>query len=34
MLVDNENVITNVRHERWQLNKIRRQALEDEVEKA
>jgi hypothetical protein len=30
MLVDDENVIANVRHERWQLSKIRRQALEDE----
>jgi hypothetical protein len=30
MLVDDENVIANVRHERWQLSKIRRQALEDD----
>jgi hypothetical protein len=30
MLVDDENVIANVRHELWQLSKIRRQALEDE----
>jgi hypothetical protein len=30
MLVDDEDVIANVRHERWQLSKIRRQALEDE----
>ena len=30
MLVDDEEVIANVRHERWQLSQIRRQALEDE----
>ena len=30
MLVDDEDVIANVRHELWQLSKIRRQALEDE----
>jgi hypothetical protein len=30
MLVDDEDVIVNVRHELWQLSQIRRQTLEDE----
>jgi len=30
VLVDDEGVIASVRHERWQLSQIRRQALEDE----
>ena len=30
ILVDDEGVIASVRHERWQLSQIRRQALEDE----